>query len=63
METHQGYATKSGEGARCSACGEWIRPGEDCVLVKPGVVGESGHVDPAATAIHGVLHVPCLEEL
>lgn len=62
MKTHQGY-TAGEDGAVCSACGDLIEPGDDAVLMDPAEIQETGSANPKATAIHGVLHVSCFEQL
>lgn len=62
MKTHQMYKSSVDKGVECSRCGGWIPNGHKAVKMDPVTVGENG-VDAQATAVHGVVCMPCYEEL
>jgi hypothetical protein len=61
MKSHQGYYSKENK-AKCSECGSWISKDEECVLMLPASIGESGRVNTNAKTIHGVLCMDCYTE-
>ena len=63
MQTHQGYTTREGTGAKCSKCSDWIEPGEEAVFMEPAEINERGQAVGKETAIHGVIHLDCFKEL